>query len=223
MTFSTWSGTASNNTSINSVNIAENCPAGNTNDMGRQIMADMRNAISPFAETILDDVDAAAVRGTISAAQNTAALSSVAALTPAADKLAYYTGAGTAALTTLSSFARTLLDDVDQATARNTLGALGVSASSLGANGYITLSNGLTIQWGSTSTVAGEGAQSVSFPTPFASACFTCVCSLKGLNSTSNDMWANMVSVNASGFTAIYQAASGGNNGYGLFWIAVGN
>lgn len=50
------------------------------------------------------------------------ALSTVGGLTPAADRLAYYTGASTASLTTFTSFARTLLDDADAATARTTLG-----------------------------------------------------------------------------------------------------
>lgn len=52
----------------------------------------------------------------------TAALASIGSLTPAADRLAYYTGASTAALATLTAFARTLLDDADAPTARGTLG-----------------------------------------------------------------------------------------------------
>lgn len=52
----------------------------------------------------------------------TNAITSIAALTPAADKLPYYTSGSAAALTSLTSFARTVLDDADAATARATLG-----------------------------------------------------------------------------------------------------
>ena len=57
-----------------------------------------------------------------------AALSSVGGLTPAADRLAYYTGAGAAALATFTTYGRSLVDDVDAPTARTTLG-LGAMAT----------------------------------------------------------------------------------------------
>jgi len=88
-----------------------------------------------FGRGLLPLASAAAVRsyigaGTSSFSGSYTALSSIPAsidaidgLTPAADRIPYYTGASTGALTALTAFARTLLDDADSATARTTLGA----------------------------------------------------------------------------------------------------
>ncbi len=49
-------------------------------------------------------------------------LDALASVTSGADLLPYFTGSGTATTTTLTTFGRSLIDDADAATARNTLG-----------------------------------------------------------------------------------------------------
>jgi hypothetical protein len=57
-----------------------------------------------------------------------APLTAINGLTPAADRIAYYTSASAGAMTALTSFGRSLIDDADAATARTTLG-LGTAAT----------------------------------------------------------------------------------------------
>lgn len=92
-----------------------------------------------FGRSLVDDADAATARSTLglgTASTHPAAdfqtadaeLTALAGLASAADSAPYFTGSGTAALMTVTSFARTLLDDPDAATMRTTLG-LGTAAT----------------------------------------------------------------------------------------------
>lgn len=76
------------------------------------------------------------IHGGRSAAYDTE-LSAISGLTSAADRLPYYTGSGTAALATFTSFGRSLVDDADAATARSTLGLGAAATTSIGTSGAV--------------------------------------------------------------------------------------
>lgn len=64
-------------------------------------------------------------------------------LTPAADRFVYYTGANTAALGTVTSFARSILDDTSAAAVRTTIGAQATDATLTAVAGVTTAANKL--------------------------------------------------------------------------------
>lgn len=80
-------------------------------------------------------------------------LQAEAGLVGAADMLSYYTGPAAKALTSLTTFARTLLDDADAAAARATLGA--GTGDFVGPNGGVV--DGELIAFNGTTGKAGKG------------------------------------------------------------------
>ena len=81
-----------------------------------------------FARTLLDDADAASMRATLGVTESGTAqpldseLTAIAGLVSAADTAPYFTGSGTAALMTVTSAARSILDDASVSAIRTTLG-----------------------------------------------------------------------------------------------------
>jgi hypothetical protein len=76
---------------------------------GSQTQALDNLGVSAFVQTILDDANAAAVLATIGAQASDAELTAIAGLTSAADKVPYFTGAGTAGVADFTAVARTFL------------------------------------------------------------------------------------------------------------------
>lgn len=221
MAVSDYSTTASNNVTISGTNIAENCPAGGINNAIRQMMADVRSICTDAVLSIMSKATVAEIRTALDALEAKDATEAINALTPAADRLAYYTGTNTAALATLTSFARTLLDDADAASARTTLGAFGALAASLANPGYVKINipsvGTLILQWGSTTALANTGSQSVTYPTAFSS--FSIPVVTGGLNQTNYDQ--NFPAAYASSTTG-FNFVNPADSSMTLFWIAVG-
>lgn len=212
MPVSSWSTTAADNGSTLGIDIAENCAAANMNNAAREMMAQIKAKF--------DAVDGSIGSGSFQPLDAT--LTAWAALSFAANQIAYATASDTFALTTLSSFARTLLDDGDAATARTTLAAIGGVTDSFSAN---TLSisiplgtgNTLLIQ-GGTGSLAADTTGTITFATAYNTAP---VCIVDGGSSNvshEGDVHASA----AASTTGIAICNSNGSATCTFNWLAIG-
>lgn len=160
---------------------------------------------SAFARTLVDDADQAAMRVTLGLTPGTdvqaynANLAAIAGLTSAADKLPYFTGSGTAGITTLSSYIRGLLDDTDAATARGTLGLGAVAVLAAITEAFITLADNTTNNV--TSSAHGFAPKSPADATKFLNGAATpAYAAVKDSDLSTSDVTTNDVSTTKHGF-----------------------
>ena len=96
--------------------------------------------LTAAGRALIDDANAAAQRTTLGLVIGTnvqaqdAELAAIAGLTSAADTLPYFTGSGTAALTTFTAAGRALVDDANAAAQLTTLGALPKAGGTMSGN-----------------------------------------------------------------------------------------
>lgn len=174
MAVSDWSTTASSNTAIGGVNIAENCSPANINNAIRELMKQIADWRDGDIAGLGDSGDYQPLDATLTA---------LAAIATAADKLPYATGSDTFATTDFTAYARTLLAMSSKAAVQGELGVLSVTASSLANPGYVKLDIGgitLTVQWG-TGSIAGNATGTISFPQTYST---FAICVVSGGSST---------------------------------------
>jgi hypothetical protein len=100
-------------------------------------------SLSSFGRTLASSADATAARSSLGLVIGTnvqaydAELAAIAGLTSAADRVPYFTGSGTAALATFTSFGRSLVDDANASAARATLELGAMAVENLVRTGFI--------------------------------------------------------------------------------------
>jgi hypothetical protein len=203
---SDWSTNPSENTSCNGVNIAEFCPPGNLNDAARQIMSSIRAALPDTALDLLDEPSYAAMLAKLGAAASTDALTSLAPLVPAVDRLPYFAGTGPAAgaLAAFTTFGRGVVASADATGARSVLAAAGIAAVSLANPGYIRFlmpggSSIFQIAWGSF-VANGDGPTAVNYAVPFPNQSFPVVSGANEANPGAQDNFPAVQTASNVGF-----------------------
>lgn len=223
MALSDYDPVAANNGTVLGVNIGENATApSSVNNALRQICADLAGGINiSLLGTFLSSTTLSQARTALGVTEGSASLTAFAGLTNTANSLPYMTGSDAWSTTTLSSFVRTVLDDGDAATARGTLGALGLTSATFGTNTLdlrLTLSNGDTLAiLAGTGSLATNSTATVSFGVTFAVAPFAMVNGGSSVSTAEGDI-RNTAAATTTGI-AIANTGAGTST---YTWIAIG-
>lgn len=207
MAVSSWSTNAASNTTVGAINIAEGCPAANMNNAIREVMAQVRQ----FSDGLGNSYQA-----------KDALLTALAGLSTSANQLIYSTGVDTVAMTGLTAFARTILDDNDGAAVCATIGAVRVLSLSLANPGHIRLqvgpSSAFQVAWGM-QTLGQDQTANVSYSSPFTSFSVPLVSSI-AVNAV--DAKENTGYAPGSATVTGFQLRNAENSTISIPWLAVG-